>query len=511
MICDLAAAPVTDTHAEADIAIVGAGPAGLLMAQRLAKAGLRVVVLEAGSQKPVPGEASCESDPSGSGVSGIGLGGASTLWREGLLPFMPSDMPNDMAGHTAGWDAAWPVDLSDVAPYLPDVERLLGLPSGGYDHPGLMVMDKDAGRAGFLPRLAKLPRRAEHFFARALQTDLQQARLQLWVHATVTDLTIGDGGRAQGLVARHESGKSLTVAAKSVVLAAGAVETTRLMLLADRSVNAALRGPCDDVTGHYLHDRLSAAAALVTILDRPAFARLAGTRVARGGYRTLRFEPEAIMRREEQLPSGSICLRADEAGPRHVRQNALSQVLQRGRRMWSVLNAAAPWSVREGRLPVPDDASYQLHLTVEQEPRRENRLVLDDTRRDSFGRPLTRVERTLGEGDYEAFARLYARFMDTWSRSVWRVVADFEPYGPNAWRDALAGATGARHPGGSLRMGRDPGHSVVDADLRHHQVANLRIVSTAAFPTAGGADPALTLMLFALRAADDLIRDLRTG
>jgi choline dehydrogenase-like flavoprotein len=64
------------------------------------------------------------------------------------------------------------------------------------------------------------------------------------------------------------------------------------------------------------------------------------------------------------------------------------------------------------------------------------------------------------------------------------------------------------HPSGTTRMGTQKTTSVVDPQLRCHDLPNLRIVSASVFPTAGSANPALTIMQLALYCADLLIRDV---
>jgi choline dehydrogenase-like flavoprotein len=53
-------------------------------------------------------------------------------------------------------------------------------------------------------------------------------------------------------------------------------------------------------------------------------------------------------------------------------------------------------------------------------------------------------------------------------------------------------------------MGRGPTDGVVDSEFRVFRVPNLSLVSTAAFPTGGGANPTMMLMMAALRTADRL-------
>jgi choline dehydrogenase-like flavoprotein len=60
------------------------------------------------------------------------------------------------------------------------------------------------------------------------------------------------------------------------------------------------------------------------------------------------------------------------------------------------------------------------------------------------------------------------------------------------------------HVMGTARMGDDPRHSVTDAYGRLHDVPNVVVADGSVFVTSGGANPTLTIMALALRAARQL-------
>ena len=63
------------------------------------------------------------------------------------------------------------------------------------------------------------------------------------------------------------------------------------------------------------------------------------------------------------------------------------------------------------------------------------------------------------------------------------------------------------HLVGGARMASDEQHGVVDADCRSFAVPNLYITDGSVLPTQGSANPALTIMAVAARAADRLLAD----
>jgi len=60
------------------------------------------------------------------------------------------------------------------------------------------------------------------------------------------------------------------------------------------------------------------------------------------------------------------------------------------------------------------------------------------------------------------------------------------------------------HQCGTARMGKDPATSVVDANLRAHDLDNLYIVDASVLPTSAAVNPSLTVAALALRAGDHI-------
>ena len=72
-----------------------------------------------------------------------------------------------------------------------------------------------------------------------------------------------------------------------------------------------------------------------------------------------------------------------------------------------------------------------------------------------------------------------------------------------------SGLSFAGHQMGTHRMGTDPRRSVVTPDLRAHDVPNLYLVGAGAFVTAGASPPTLTIAALAIRAAAHIARGLQ--
>jgi len=68
---------------------------------------------------------------------------------------------------------------------------------------------------------------------------------------------------------------------------------------------------------------------------------------------------------------------------------------------------------------------------------------------------------------------------------------------------------GTAHQCGTVRFGRDPKTSALDANCRAHDLDNLYVVDGSFFVSSGAVNPALTIIANALRVGDHLLERLR--
>ena len=67
---------------------------------------------------------------------------------------------------------------------------------------------------------------------------------------------------------------------------------------------------------------------------------------------------------------------------------------------------------------------------------------------------------------------------------------------------------GTAHQAGTARFGTDPGSSVLDLDCKAHELDNLYVVDASFFPSIGAVNPTLTIIANALRVADRIAERL---
>jgi choline dehydrogenase-like flavoprotein len=517
MITDLAVSPNQLDEENCDVLVIGGGTAGLIVADQLAKRGKHVVVAESGGTiqdgdvHPLNEVVQLGTYYSGAEHGRFrGLGGTSTRWGGAMLPFLESDM----MPRSPEANSDWPVALEDFTAHQHDVEQLFQLPEGPYSEPSFF----GAGDQGFIARLAKWP----SFQLRNVATVLDK-RLRstggptIWLNSTVTGFKFNANGRLASVEAKHVNGKRLVVRATEIVLAAGAIESTRLLLLADQQNNQNIFSP-DDVLGRYFHDHLSAPTAILTVKERKKLNRRVGFRFEGRGMRNVRFEPSAQLRTRFNLPAGfaHIAFSSDTGSGFDVVRDCYRKLQKREHlnfHDFAALAQSGPWLSRaawwryvEKRLLFPDNARFDLHFVTEQEPSPSSRIGLSDARFDVFGCPLATIDWNIAEQDVTNSMTLTEQFIACWTKSSIARLAEFSSLDRETVRNAIIAGGGIYHPGGSVKLGLNPKDGVVDCNLQTFRVPNITVVSTAVFPRGGGANPTMMLLMAAFRAAERLGR-----
>lgn len=500
----------------ADIIVVGAGLAGLFLADALAQRGLNVLVLESGAETqntdthPL-NAVEMEGDLYGGAELGRFrcLGGTSTRWGGALLPYLSEDL----GPHPCDWHPGWGIDGEELANILPAAEAAFGVEHGSYEE-SIEGVEGDL-LADFISRQPKWPifrnRSTANLFAQGIQHD---PRLSVWTDATVTAINLASD-RVEGVTAHALSGNRLEAHAPIVVLAAGAIETTRLLLLLNRTYDARLFPPSSPL-GRGLHDHLSAPIADLTDMNHQQIARFFGFRFVKGGMRNLRFELSPQVRAEARLPAAfaHVAFARDPGSGFEGLRNFL-QAIQRsqmpGRTDLIRILGDIPWLLRaawwrtvERRVYPPSGAGFELHLVTEQEPKDAHRITLADDAKDDFGMPRARITWRVEEDDILEFRKVAALAVARWNSGKMNRYARLVARPEIEIAAALKVGGGIFHPAGTTRIGATADTGVVDTNLTVHGVPGLRALATSIFPSVGGSSPSLTLVQLALRMAEDI-------
>ncbi|NPC57476.1 GMC oxidoreductase [Caenimonas soli] len=519
--------PSQTTELAASVCIIGAGIAGLIAAVRLARnKQRRIIVVESGLKNGDPAlSALNEIDNPANNYEGAlagrsrGLGGTSLLWGGKLLPLSSHDtLPRpylDLDG--------WPFDVAELALYYQEIESLMRV--DGEAHDGEITEQLDP--RGFLPRddvdfflrWPKRPTPRNHNLAYIFRTEIERLdNLEIWVGATVSGFDFDLSSRIKALTAINHAGKTLRVLANEYLITAGTLESTRLLLIADQQSNHTISRDCNAL-GRYFNDHLGFNAAILRPRDKTLTNLILSDRYIFSTQRHLHFE----LRAEAQEKSG-IGSAYFDVGAELLDDSALTkakhvvQGLKRGKLDFTFVDlkailedspslfSTAQWQWTRKQKYWPPNAVLQIKIWVEQLPRWQNRICLSD-HKDALQLPKLNLEWTKTAAEEKSFRTMVEKIRRYWDRHLARVCElEWKPEALNPELRIVDSAGDHFHPAGSTRMGRDPSDSVVDSHLRVHRIPNLSVASASVFPTSGSANPTLTVMCLAMRAADALAK-----
>jgi choline dehydrogenase-like flavoprotein len=305
---------------DADLAIVGGGPAGLTIAREFFGTSTQVLVLESGLLDETPGHAALNA------VESVGEphsdaqkqkrvafhGASSPTWSQDSQPYgvrcrALGGSTHAWAGKSAAFDeidfaarpwvphSGWPIARKSLDPYLDRAARVLNLGPNCYDDslwkligakPPEPRFDND-GLRSFFWQFARS--RIDYLdimrFGREFVT-FKADNVRVLLNATVTRIGVtSDGGSFEDLEISTIDGVRSKVRARTAVIAASSIENARL-LLASNDVHAQGIGNGQDLVGRFLMDHPGARVARFETGDVASIVRRFGFYGLRQGSQT---------------------------------------------------------------------------------------------------------------------------------------------------------------------------------------------------------------------------------
>jgi choline dehydrogenase-like flavoprotein len=527
-----------------DLCVIGSGPAGLTVAAELAGSGLRVCVLESGRASATPfADRLRRVESEGIQIKSWSrervLGGASSTWAGLSSPLEPLDLAQRPWVPLSGWPIA-----------RAELERCYALAAQRYRFPDAAAF----GPAGFGALRARGERQpgwnglAEKIFLAATPPQdfgaeqraiFEREGVDLYLDASVVRIA-AERSSARRAQIRTSTGCTLELEARAFVLATGGIENARLLLVSEL-------GNERDQVGRCLMNHPKSYHGVLA-LERPVtelpyffgcmwrgFAGYAGLRLDDAQQQQAglldsycRFEPlfpwsdsigvESLvtLAKRSRFVLGRVRSRAEKepvalrdysetgddselanerggpAGWLGLGWNVMRDLPRVSRYAWQRIFARARPAVH----------AVRLRNFMEMQPHPENRVLLSN-RKDELGLPLPLVRHRCTELDRRSLVALHERLATELPRAgLGRLESDL------ACADPWPIDQDASHHMGTTRMGLDPATSVVDAQGRVHEVANLYLAGASVFPTSGSANPTFTIVALAIRLAEYLRAEL---
>jgi choline dehydrogenase-like flavoprotein len=518
---------------DAEVCIVGAGAAGGIMALELARRGVDVIVLESGPRHEFARRGEYvrrylrRENPWRTLLAGLdlhtatgsnrhvlegkrvrGVGGSTLHWEGYAFRFHADDF---RLRSLHGIADDWPIGYGDVEPYYTLAEQALGV-AGAADDPWASprstpfplpafpfsysdgLFTRACRSIGISVHCLPQARNSVAYGGRAqcqacgtcqvcptgakASTDLTHipaaegtGKARVLADTTVLRLEVDGSGHVSAAVCARPDKVEVRIRARVFVVAAGAVETARLLLLSDSS-----RFPAGLANRSGLVGKFFTSHPAVDVTGRAA-EKVYPYRI---GFSTAMSRQFAVER--ERAARGAFVMEfLNSAGPTPEQ----------------VAVASGRWG-EALRQHVREEFGRWLGIRIycEQLPDWANSVSLDPRETDYFGNRVPHVRWTLAPYERRALdeAKLVAGKILTAS---------------GATSIRATGVMLSGHQIGTHRMGADPRTSVVDSSLRAHDVPNLYLVGSGCFVTASASPPTLTIAALAIRAAEHIAAELR--
>ena len=534
---------------DADICIIGGGPAAISIALELKNSKKKIVILSGGKWKQTvfnqdlnkglvaPGS-SHESLDEGRRRQ---LGGGTAVWGGRCLPFEPIDFIK------RDWidDSGWPITYEDMKPYY---ERAAVLTRIGKNK---FSVDENKDDKEIIPGMDSeyiVSTSIERWsppvnFAKEYREDLDNAEnIFFYVDAHALNLNTGEKQNTISYAEAYLNGKRFKVAASQFILAAGGLENPRILLSSQNQHHPSGIGNHNDNVGRYY---------MAHIIGNYAELKLNDPRSIITGYER---DTESIYYRrrwwltekaQKELKLVNTIFYLDNPYEAHGHYQPLYSSLVIAKSIRSIARQRTFYGIREeikktspqifkhtpnvllkGWKQLPDIVTKFLKrfperripsilpsektgywgvlFQTEQTPRRDSRVTVSKQEFDAIGTPRLVADIRFNSEDFESIVRSHNLFISRFEKSG----AGSYIYSEEGLRSYLENIINSFHSNahhiGTTRMSSTESKGVVDSNSKVFGVKNLFIAGSSVFPTGGHANPTLTIVAQSLRLADHI-------
>lgn len=500
---------------EFDVCIIGAGAAGLVLAEILSQTpSVRICLLEAGPDKLRDRKEpfrvrSVAKEHSGVNEARVTVfGGATNTWGGGLIRLGPADF-EPMDGRP---DTAWPLPYSELIRHYEAIETLFGFkakPEGPetifIDNPDLCVRHRE------IPVLPFSKKNFAHLFGPGLRA---RGNVTVLCNAKISRFHRTPAGEISHLDVDVAGSGTRRIAAARYVISAGQVNSNLLVaqLLDDCGLKDAIEAP-----GQFFHDHISFPFARLHPKSHYRFSKRFGYRFERGLMIGEHFDVET---KGVRIPGAFLHLAFDTQESSILRpvREILNMIQQRTIRIGKLLSPSEFFPMLlglpmlgfmryvHGRLYLDPGTKILATMDLEQVPLRQWKLE-----RDGAG-PDCKVTWDVAPEDAAFAAKYIPVCMEILEKLKAQAAFDIEVLIPDPQADPARflehlrrKAIDTYHCAGGLRMSAAP-NALVDPQLRLCGVSNVHLLASAVFPRVGTSNPTLTLLALGHRLAEYLLK-----
>lgn len=512
-----------------DICIVGGGAAGITLALEFCDQNFKVLIVESGEKKFTHRNQHLSSSkdigiPSGSLMFSQRrqFGGTTVKWAGRCRPLDEIDFLQKKWIPYSGW----PYQKKDLDPYYERSLKVFKLDELNYS---IFAEEPD----GWFEDLSKRSDFTSKTFlvSSAINFALvygpkieKSSNIQIMLKANVTNINLDPSGEeVNSLTCRSVHGKSFFVTSAVYILAAGAIESTRLLLSSDQ-VHKNGVGNQNDLVGRFYMDHAHfGSGAFVDPVKklniRKENIQTFGKNAQRSPlYLALGLKEEYLLNNKMTNASGLLV---------HRNWNKIQDVYYSsvGVAFQSIYDILRHYIYPDIKFlikniilllkHIPDLFQYLINILIsfmkkdtwvgihsqfEQVPNPESRIKLSSTKNE-IGQANIIIDWKLNSQDIDNLKRYHVEMKANLEKMGLAINLFPIDYDDNGYPKRLIPG---KHHMGTTRMNNNPKLGVVDENCKIHGISNLFISSSSVFPTSGQANPTMTIVALAIKLADHI-------
>lgn len=491
---------ITDT----DICIIGSGIAGATLALKLAEKNIDFIIVEAGSFSKNKKNIFNENLGRKFGLSStrsISVGGTSNLWHGVLSPMDSIDFKKRSYIPESGW----PINLNDLKKYYVQSSKLLNLDTFSYFQLNKLpskLKNKLASiflnKNYFVNKIFQQPFPIKRFKSDLYNLIKKSPNFHIYHNTVALELINYKKKTYKYLKVGREDGSTFLIQAKKFIIAAGALETPRLLL------NSNIK---NKNIGNFLMDHPMANVCQVKLNKKIKTQfyvpiKVNSTLSIKTG---LRFKDNILNKYE--LPNHLFYLRPSftKGIDNDTEKIKLSLITFRdGKAKFKdiykiITNPYVILEILIYKFSFNPKAQYfDLLFITEQVPYSKSRVKLSQ-KKDKWGYKISKIDWRINKLDKYFINKIYKLLKNKIFN--FEGIEFVEDFSQKKWNSNF---TSAAHHVGTARMGKSKNTSVVNMNLKIFDVDNIYICDGSVFPTSGNANSSLTISALSCRLAEHI-------
>lgn len=467
-----------------DVCICGSGPAGMTAARVLAKKGKKVALLEGGgiefsdlSQNAYKGDSVGLQYWEGVEFGRLRFfGGTSNHWTGRCSYFDDIDFEQRDYYGLPGW----PISRKEIFQNFDAACSVLEITKEGFQSTPNIKWPGESFRMS--ESTLSPPTRFGQKYYQELKDSL---KIDVYINASLTNINLNDAHNAvTSFEIKNYDKKSFLFSASNYVIGLGAIENARVLLNCDKQIKTGI-GNQNGMVGRCFMEHLNVRIGNFVANEDPMWQK-----------GVVELNPSADLIRKHQIGNAVLAFERHSSPFSYGRLKVFKQAL---REMVCKSELATDLSRHMSDFDCPGDGV--ITSLIEQVPNNNSRIYLG-TEKDMFGMRRVKLDWQLSPADYQTIRTLGLEAAKSMALhgSARVQLEDFILDSKKTIKEI----GGHAHQMGTTRMSKDPKYGVVNENLQIHGMKNIFVAGSSVFPTGGGCNPTLSIVMLSERLGNYL-------